>query len=650
MAARKSVSWRHQLESREPAIGFASRLAALNGIPLIHFLQEMLIPAADLEYGRDSGIEALAVVGGVDKAALRSASPTINRESPIVSIGNEYLHRSSFKQKRFFFCPHCIAEDMDRFSGPDHARPWLRLEWTISHFRSCKAHRVYLIPTPVTARYYRSFDFAEEIRDIIPRLPYHCENSEPAPISHFQEWLTRRLDGSRDASNWLDDIELYAAIDMCEALGLSMLSESLPKAKNAVGLHTLRSRVLPATTLAVAADLGFTVASGGEETIASQLLQMKQAQMDAHGVWGLREIIREFYDLVEKTKGQTEYAKARILLRRFIVETFPLPAGTDVLGETLDKQQVHTIRSLALESGLHQYTIRNLLENKGMVSTDPSEVLPDHRTTFKIEEVAEFLDDLRGAMTSAQVRILAGISIVVMRCLMESGLLPKLVESSPDSRVKTLFARSTVEKFVDKLFSGAVSLSDVSSAQVSVNDLRKATGIRIDQAIDLLVSGKIWKGLLRGERRFDALVVDVNEVMMIVNPTRASGVNKTEFAAMIVGMEKGAVGTFIAEGHLQVRDEFCSAARRTIPIIPREVADHFQKTYVSAREVAECIGSHSRTVRLMLDHASIRPVFDPQKFLGSFYLRSQVDTYLSSKSNLDGRTSSNEAICVPQTT
>ena len=49
---------RHTLQPSEPAAGFASRLAAVNGRPMNMFLRDMLIPPRSIDQGDREQVEA----------------------------------------------------------------------------------------------------------------------------------------------------------------------------------------------------------------------------------------------------------------------------------------------------------------------------------------------------------------------------------------------------------------------------------------------------------------------------------------------------------------------------------------------------------------------------------------------------------------
>jgi hypothetical protein len=197
------MRFRYPLQHREPAAGFASRLAAVNGRYMNEFLRDQVIHPREIDKGVKDKVRLLALVGGADPEQLIRFTPRPAVRKHHHEVAGETLGHLGVNRTLFSFCPHCVAEDMEQFDGPERARPWLRLQWTISHFRSCDKHGVYLIAASPIRRRFEPFDFSETVEDYIAQLETLKANAVKAEPSAFQEWLLDRLDGKKRRSFWL---------------------------------------------------------------------------------------------------------------------------------------------------------------------------------------------------------------------------------------------------------------------------------------------------------------------------------------------------------------------------------------------------------------------------------------------------------------
>lgn len=588
------------------------------------FMREMAIVERDLQQDQGDSIDVLGSITLTNPELLRRFSP-IPSDSMAV-IGQERLQRVSVRHQRCMFCPECVREDLARFDGPEASRPWLRLEWIISHYRSCDRHNVMLVSTPIKDNSWTFFDFANEMREVIPSLHAICRSTSKVPPSPFQDWLTRRLESGRDPGAFLDRMELYAAIDFCEALGLSILSDQHRPINSNTGCHTTRSKVLPATELARAADAGFAFATHGEPEIRKCLGDLMQSKLTVPGPWQLRDTFGRLFALLESTVDNPDYAEARQLLRRFIIEKIPVAAGSIVLGEIVPQQLVHTVTSIAEASGFTGSTIRRILVRKGVLVDQSASSYPNHRTIIKSEVARSLIEDLKSALTTAKVSELTYLHRIEVRQLVKSGILQPIADIEKERDGKLLIAQSTVTSFLEGLYARAEVVSDRSALHIPYLELPRERRLKL---IEPLFSGRLWTGLLGGVRDFRSLLLDAQEVDGALSLQRArTGLKKSEAAKMIVGMENGAIPKLISSGHLECFKGFCPKARRMLSLIPRSSVAAFQLTYVSPVEIALSAGHGPHTIVARLSRAGLQPVFDAKTFRATFYLRSQICEFL----------------------
>ncbi|WP_095085635.1 TniQ family protein [Mesorhizobium sophorae] len=615
--ALEPLAFAYQLEEQEPAAGFASRLAALNGRSLRDLLRDMCIQQRSLDKGIASVVRDIATLGRADPENLLRFTP-IPRGGRFYDVADETFVRLAVNRTYFRFCARCSREDMDRYDGPSSSRPWLRLEWTLSHFRSCGRHKVFLSATKPIRTPFAPFDFSDTMRALVPGLSQMADAAAASEASPFQAWLQNRLRGVRSEENWLDDLPLYVAAPFCEALGVSSLHQ--PKARVAK---------FSVADWAAAADEGFRIASAGEDSLRALLSRLNEAQSSTRGFWGPRDTYGYAYGLLQKTVDDPAYAKLRDTVRRFALETMPIEPGSDVLGEVAGGRKLHTVRTAARDSGVHALTMRRLFIRMGVDEAGEQSGIMDHRILVKSDEVHRVVSELKDAITAPEVETLLGVPRLHLKELVANGHLSALADTGSRRNAKRRFSKDTVEQLRMRLFDGACEVSVPADRQVDIVGARRASTCTIPDLLDMVFSGTLnWKGRLVGRTDYMALLLDADEVTRIVRSRETrTNLTKEEAEAFLPGTHGVVVNGLISSGYLKLIDEFSPDARRMIPVISRESAEAFRERFVSLGELCQKICMHHKQVRALLRLAGIEPTLVPEMVGAFFYDRQSVERF-----------------------
>ncbi|MGO9772689.1 MAG: TniQ family protein [Roseiarcus sp.] len=599
------AAWVRRLEPMEPAVGFGARLAALNRKPLRAFLSEFRINPREIDKGDEDAIRALAFVGRADPDALVRFSPIPGAYGEFARVAGETLDRLQLRRTYFRFCPHCVAEDLGRFDGPRHTRPWLRLPWVIGHFRTCNIHHVALAAAQPIRHRFEPFDFAETIASfVLSGLADAVGRATETAPSSFQDWLVARFEGRRYPSNWLDAANLHAAANFAEALGLSMLHP--PK---------VRTSELADLDWAEAADAGYRVAAAGPKAIRDALAGLNRAQAHTRGFWGLRDTYGYAYGLLQKTLKDPAYEPFREIVREFALETMPIEPGTDVLGVKVEARRVHTVRSAAMASGAHARTIRRYFERQGFVGERAASGVADHRATVPAEEIERIARELKGALSTPQVSHEFGVPRIHLTRLIGLGYLRPITDSAERRYGKHRFTHESVEQMLDRLFDGAVDVARPTGRQAPLGDARHIANCTLDEVYESAFGGKLaWKGLLGGRREYGALLVDADELTRIVrDKPKRNALSREEFKQMVPGLGMKTV-QFLVDRKLVIEtEEYSPDARRMIPVITVASAEAFKARYVALGELAAGRKLHFKQVLSVLDRAGVRLEFEPDE-------------------------------------
>ncbi len=610
----KQCGFRYQHEDMEPAVGFASRLARLNGRPLRHFLADMGIPTRGVEQANETSIKAVAQLGGAKESELLRFAPLRSPGGRRFKFAGEVFDASSINRTFFRFCPHCVLNDLASYEGPIIARPWLRLSWILAPIRSCPEHNVQLVRTDAKRQQYQYFDFSKTMDTYRTELERLAKSARVMPPSSFQNWLLNRIRGTHQRKTWLDDVPAYAAIAFCEGLGVSSLHP--PK--------VMVSR-LTEVDWALAAERGFLIASDGEASVRAQLQKLNDAQATTRGVLGLRDTYGYVYNVLKKTAADPGYEKFRNTFRNFATETLPLETGADVLGAVVKKQTVHSIRSAAKAANVHANTMRRIFEREGFHGNVDISALPDHRVIVSNQKLERIIEELRQSITSPSVMERMQIPKHYLNSLISLGYLRTITGSDQRPNARHHFLPQDVSAALGKMFEGAISVSEPSDRQMTIPDARSVAVTSIDFIMSLVFDGKLkWTGRLHGGETFPDLLVEVDELTSLVRrEAKGSGVPKHHIDQHIPGMGKHVL-KFIEVGALELAEEYNPAARRMVSVVSRESVDAFNENYITLGALSRNYGLHHRQVRGILSSLDIAPTFDPSALGTYVYDRNEI--------------------------
>ncbi|TFZ59778.1 hypothetical protein E4V01_07455 [Methylorubrum sp. Q1] len=584
----------HPLQPREPAMGYAARLAALNGVDLRTFLRDMRIDLDALGRGDDHALDALARLrrpAPASRADLGRQTPSHAVGDKVVTVGGNRFQPGTVLNSATRVCPHCVAEDLALFEGPVRARPWLRLEWMLEPVRVCSRHGTVLLHVDADETLRAGHDFSSTLeRQVLPVLDRLRAEAVPASGTAFPAWFVARLNGVRDPGNWLDDVSLHAGSAFCEGLGISVLHGS-GKHPSDMGMEDL----------ARAAEEGYRIASKGASAVGVVLDDIVGRQrFGKRGSVGHEKVYGRVHAVLRANLKDLNFDKFRHALREHAFAKLPISPGTAFLGVRLGERRVHSQRSAAFLSGRSDAGLLRL------VGTEPQE--DGRRLWIAVEKFGTIVANVEDHLTAKDVAARTGFSVKQVGHLEEAGLLTVLPEVERNAGSKRRFLRPDIDAFMARLFRNAVPVANPSEPRMTIE--RAAPGLRVGtvEILNLILDDRLaWVGRHTTGEPYDDLLIDRDEVLRVLQGAgSADDVTEPEAAAILAGVDPRNLWRLVKAGLLAWSPGYRPRDPRSVRAFTRASVEAFAAEYATLKEVAASAGLAPYQAMRRLQEAGVR--------------------------------------------
>ena len=313
----------------------------------------MHINFTDLINGEPRSLTKLAHLGGFDLSALTKSS-FILEERRTFTLNGQRLIGSMLERQGLVCCPVCLVEDMENGNYTPEINAFARAEWSVASYRTCIKHDIAILPVGPMPQAAYTHDFAVLVRRELAQIRRLAAEPVRRKVSAFDRNFLARLQGQPVEKNWLNSVGFSAAARACEIFGAVSLFGTRPKLTQLTDGEWAR-----------AGAAGFELVKGGIATARDFLFDLQRAP-GLGATSGPQQMFGRIYQWLEFGSEDHELEPVRTMLRDHIVETLPVGPGDTVLGQEVQQRRIHSIRSAALQHGVHQKTTRKVLTLAGI--------------------------------------------------------------------------------------------------------------------------------------------------------------------------------------------------------------------------------------------------------------------------------------------
>lgn len=342
----------------ETFMSLVSRIAARNGAAdLSDFRKDIGVRQEDMFRADPEALAELALGAGIpDHPSLR--------RTPVAFDGGRFAYGKAILTSRDLarfhvrICQKCINGDRRRDSV---LGPYQRIEWLLADVHTCHEHNCLLIDVTDTVGSCGRLDFHLAIQNADLRAFPRLGDRVTPQHRGLENYLIGRVGGAR-ASAFLDGLEYRVVAATSTALGC--LIRSGPKAK----LDDLSQREIRS-----AGHYGFQVLSEGTASFREALERIRMSKPVAAAKH--RKRFGGFFDWL-RNKEDPAFNPIKDIVREYILDTFPVPEGMEVLGVECGEQRRHTLATGARMIDMNRARLGHRLVERGLASVKPGRPIP----------------------------------------------------------------------------------------------------------------------------------------------------------------------------------------------------------------------------------------------------------------------------------
>ena len=600
------------IHTDETLMSWVTRLAGLHtGDMLVPFLNDYQIVLADLVQGKDSVVQQLSDITGMDPSRLRWQAPQqigIRR----YRLRNEEVAVEIFRGTRTGFCPACLLEDDERGDPSSHRRG--RLLWIFDPVRTCRKHSIELIDR----KQETWLDRTRQMNLIVPErgaaLEQLIRQQTHRTPSDLQGYIEARLQGAR-GPEWLDNQELEQAVRATEMLGVVL--EYPPE----IALGSLTS-----ADWDVAAQTGFQFTSRGETGIQEAFFEiLENALRRSEKVYGYgpQFVFRQLYHWAEFKKNKKDPGPIKTLLRQFSVEHMRTDFGRNSKRAIPKVRGPKGIQDLSREHGVHYLTLRKILAAQGIIPEGSSVVRPG---SFDVKAAEEAIRSWKDVIPRNRLPQYMDATRGQVSILIETGLLPTIdVGKSVEVKMVRGVAKSVVDRFLEDLHRNAVEVDEIPEGMKDIPGTAQKSRVTTDVIVEMVRQREVESIVQkRGQQGYLALHLDPVEVSRIHEYRRPETCLTRIELAEEIGMYRGALGRLLAAGWGPELFPGVSFSPGGPVHVTPDAIKHFVETYVTLNALSSGGKFNRGRIKRRLLDRGVAPMIDPALVKVTLYRRADI--------------------------
>jgi hypothetical protein len=594
-----------KLHDGETLTSLCSRVATANGRSMDEFCRDMGLNTQDVINGSATAVQAVAELLRMPMTELTRIA-IVRRGNSFVCNGESFAPRY-FNRTNLRFCPKCLEQDMANTSAPPKIRRYGRTIWSSRFIRTCAAHQWSIADAGPAPNARWNHDFCLLLDRLRSEIRTASDRSHAQVPTAFERFVTDRLSGVKSHGDFLDNLGLQAAADLCELSGMGVREgkdyESLGRSEQA--WHE-------------AAQLGYSYLSGGVSGWR-ELLQLHCDGADrTKALLGGNAIYGQLHRSLARGRPGADYDRIRADMRNFAIDRLALTSETVIFGEKVATSRISSRQVVERYGRDSRFVRKVLLANGAPGSAEDGEA----GTTFDEKAAAMAAEKLTDAVKGLEAGRLLGVGLATQKIIVEGGYLKPMIERDRSVRLGRLFSRTEISGFLEKVFPKEPCI-DVDGMYPFELATRRANATQ-SEIFKLLLERKLVRvGVDEKVHGIRGLLLDPTEIALHTK-LPDHGCLTLDEVRIAMGTSWYVVKALVEGCHLVVRLERNPVTRMRQRVVHPSDFERFRSEFVSFDGImTEHAITRPRLSALLKAH-SIAPAFPVEAIGASFYRRSET--------------------------
>jgi hypothetical protein len=568
----------------------------------------MGMPFQAIVDGDPEAVRHVAGLVGCPVEPLMNA--TITRTGANFGLRGQQMQKATLRRAKVVVCPRCIADDL-----ADDANPWMasgRVDWLLDPIRACRHHGLALMEVAHVDTPTMLHDFARCLAPSLSKIQGLSSEAEVVKPSPLEGYLIDRLDG-KAGPDWLDALPWHAAAKACEMIG-------------AVEVFGCKAPIKTMTDdqWREAGKAGYDIVSGGDGGIRAFLertrANYKGAASDSAGPQAWFGRLHTWLTDVR----DDAYDPLRGIIVDVVRNSAPVGPEDRLYGrQIVEQRKLHSIRTAALETGLHPKRLRRLLAAAGTIPSNHRD-LTDDRVIFPAPNAEAILLKAKRAISELEAQTYLNAGRVHTRLLAQAGLIVPLATSGQEDLPRKAYDTQELDDFLTALSARAEIVPFYAEPIHRIPGAAKRANCSAIEIVRAILDGALkWVGQVAGEQGYMSILVNAAEVRNLVRGDHGDRLTLRAVEAQLK-TSTAVVDALVRSGILPSERAISPLNRCPYTAVRAADLDAFCTTYGSLQELARERDLHFNECKKLLAANGVEPAFDKSIVPLTLYRRSDI--------------------------